>query len=186
VARTLGRCIVEEILARSWTSESVPDDRDRNEWLGAIPEDHLTAHVLAWFLTKGVPFDRAVDAQRHQAELAAKLQNFMDALTADEQRRLFGLAHQTKINDLVDGLGRSLLKDRQAASALEYFQLGERRRPWMPNSHVFAAMCLMQLGKKQEAIAALNRADQACLPPVATLRRVRDEVAAELGPIPAD
>jgi hypothetical protein len=180
VARTLGRFIIEEVLVKSWNPEAVPDSADRDAWLGVIPEDHLTAHVLAWFLTRGVPFDQAIDAERHQSALASKVRSLTDALTPDQQRRLFALPHQTKIDDLVDGLGRALLQERQAEQALQYFQVGERRRPWMPNSRVFAAVCLHQLGRDREARQTLATADESCLPPFKTLVGVRDKLEAEL------
>jgi len=176
MARLIGRAIVQDVLDEIWKPELVPGPAERDQWLGVIPEDRLTAVVLAWFMTKDVPFDRAADAARHQDELEKRMQALRKTLSEDQARRLFDLPHQTKIDDLVDGLGRALVKDRAFEEALDHFRLGARRRPWMPNSDVFAAECLHRLGRFDEAAEALERADRACLPPTPALLGVRRDL----------
>jgi lysophospholipase L1-like esterase len=180
LARLLGRSIIENFAGREWRDGAVPSPEERDEWLDVIPEDHVTAHALAWFVTKEVPFDRAADAQQHHARLGKRLQELLEALPADHARRLAVLPHQTKVDDLVDGLGRAYLEERRAETALRMFELGRRRRPWLPNSAVFAAACLQQLGRFDEARQALEEADRACLPPQPALTKVRKHVESRL------
>jgi tetratricopeptide (TPR) repeat protein len=171
VARTLGRFIVEEFVQTTWHDSAMPTNDERDEWLGVVPEDNLTGHMLALFLTKEPPFDKAVEADRHQEELSLKIESL---------RHLNEIPNQAKIDDLVDGLGRSYLKDRQFDRALKLFRIGQRRRPWMQNSFVFAALCLQQMGHSNEAADELAKSDHASLPPSKAIQDVRKELEFKL------
>ncbi|MBS0262689.1 MAG: SGNH/GDSL hydrolase family protein [Planctomycetes bacterium] len=180
VARTLGQFIVEGFQEATWSESALPSTAERDDWLGLVPEDQITAHMLAYMLIQQSPFNRSADAQRHQSELSSRIQDLIAPLTAEERRRLQSLPNATKVDDLIDGLGRDLLQSGAPAVALAYFERGERRRPWLANSHIFAAVCLEQLGQIDAATAALRRADQASLPPLPTLLQVRQQVEAKL------
>ncbi len=150
-ARSIARAIVEDVYHQPWSEDRLPSDGERDEWLGMIPEDRLVGYVLAMFLTQSPPFDEAVDSEVHAELLAKKIEEAIEGLTDEDVQCFMSLPHQVKIDDLIDGLGRAQLERGDNERALSLFTLSVKRRPWMPNGHLFSAVCHYQLGNEAEA-----------------------------------
>jgi tetratricopeptide (TPR) repeat protein len=180
-ARAISRTIVENVCQQTWSESLVPSTSERDEWLGVLTEDHLAAHGLAWFMLQTPPFDRAADAEAHRRALEQRLNELSSQLTTDELRLFQSINNKAKVDDLVDSLGRGHLAIRDFERALELFQLGATRRPWLPNSQVFASGCLHELHRDSEAAELLARSRNTTLPDTPPIARIRSQLERALG-----
>lgn len=180
VARTLAKAIVERIRGDAWNEGAMPTVEERDMWLGVTKEDRIVATKLATFLLEGPPFDKSVDSKRQRQSLAAKTEGLLDGLSQEDRQAFESLDPKTKIDDLVDGLGRVHLSKGELECALAYFALGGRRRPWMPNSFVFAAIAHHLLGHDKEAVEDAERSFHTPMPETGPLRIERNALLHEI------
>lgn len=179
-ARTMARSIIQDVCQQTWEEEQVPSPKERDIWLGVLPEDRLSSHGLAFFLSQTPPFNAAVDAKVHTAYHQGQILKIAETLPAAQQQIYASLHPKEKMDDLVDAIGRAYLNTQNFEEALRYFELGARRRPWMPNSDIFAAGCLYELRRYEEATAHLERASQAVLKGTPRIEEIRDRVERRL------
>ena len=180
VAQTLSQSIVEKICSRTWNENRVSSDRERDQWLGLLIEDEIVACTLAGLLSQTPPFDLAVDLTRQKRILETRVENLAKSLP-DDRREIFAqLNGKTRMDDMVDGIGRVYLERGDAKRALQFFELGNRRRPWMPNSLVFSAVSLEKLKRFEDARTAISQSAQTTLSATAPLAKVRNDLARRL------
>ena len=181
VARTLARSIIEKHLSRTWDESLVPSVADRNEWLGLLVEDECVAVTLAGFLTQSSPFNRVIDLKNQQRALQSSLEQLVTTLSEERLKIFVELDGKTKVDDLVDGIGRAYLDRGRAIDALQFFEIGSRRRPWMPNSNVFSAIALHQLQRDLDARRELYLSVQTVFSASPPLAKARDRVQLQVG-----
>lgn len=160
VAQTLGKKITEDVFRERWDEAGLPSTTERDRWLGTIPLDHLTALMLASFVVQAPPLSQSADAVAHLQSLRRQIQTLTGQVPESEMRLFHGLDNQTKVDDLVHGLGQMELEKGETAAALAFFELAQRRRPWMPHSHIYAAICHHRLGNDARARADLKRSTE--------------------------
>jgi tetratricopeptide (TPR) repeat protein len=181
VAQTLGRSLVEQVAQESWREGAIPSDFERDEWLGLMTEDRVVSYTLGWMLTTVSPLDQAVDVERHRESLQAKIDYYTQQLTSDDAACFASLDPNTRVDDLVDGLGRAYLDQGLTHHAVDLFERGKRRRPWMPNSFVFAAACYEKMGRRQAAMDNLEQSYHTTMPETLPIRALQRDVARRLG-----
>ncbi len=179
-AQTIARRIVRDVCGQTWDENVVPTESERDDWLGVIPEDHLVALMLALFVGQKPPFNEAVDVDRHQRALSERIQEVSRRIPPQNMRTFMSLNHQVKMDDLLDGLGRSRLSNGEVRAALDFFELSKRRRPWMPNPYVFAAACYHRLGRNEDALSNLVQSHRTTMNESAPLIRDRDRLEKQL------
>ncbi len=176
VAQSLAKSIVGDLCRQKWNEDNLPSAADRDQWLGLRPEDQIVAHTLAYYVSKTPPFDRAVDGELHRVALSGRLEKYA-AMLSDHEIGLFSqIDRKSRIDDLIDALGRACLARNQLEEALKMFELGQRRRPWFPNSLVFSAICLHQLHRDQEAAEALRNSQKTSLPATPPVVKLRNDL----------
>ena len=180
-ARTIARHLVRDVCGQSWDEAVVPTMSERDEWLGLIPEDHLVALTLALFVGQRPPFNEAVDVDRHQRFLSEQVQETSQRLSPPDMKAFMSLDHQAKMDDLLDGLGRYHLSTGEVRAALGHFERSKRRRPWMPNPYVFAAVSYHRLGQKEEALSNFIQSHRTAMSESKPLIRDRDRLEKQLG-----
>ena len=177
MARTIAHSIVQDVMPETegvrWNDGSVPTEQERDEWLGLLAEDQLVAHTIAHNLSLSSPYDKAVDAEWFRTQSDAKLIQMEKDLAPFQVARFSVLNDKAKLDDLVDSLGRAELDRGDPFKALKLFEIGARRRTWMPNSLVFSAVSLEQLGRKSEAKKAIQASWQTTLPATKPIEELR-------------
>lgn len=136
----------------------------------------MVATTLVHLVTQTPPFNRAVDAGVHQQKLAERLERVSADLSDDELIIFSEIDRKARIDDLIDAIGRSYMDRRQWKKALATFELGQRRRPWLPNSLVFSAACLVELHRNQEARAAIAASLNSAIPATPPIAQLRDRL----------
>jgi len=180
VAKSIAHKIVEDVCGEDWDESRLPSEKERDDWLGLIPEDHLVASILAFFASQTAPFDEAIDTKKHSALLAEKINQITESLPDQDARVFMSLDNNVKMKDLVDGLGRAWLTLGEHERALEMFKRSTRRRPWMPNGHVFSAICYHLLGKESEALKCLEESRTTVVNETDPLLRDKDKLLREM------
>ncbi len=185
VATTLGRSLVEQVCQGSWRESAIPSDAERDQWLNLLTEDRVVSYALGWILTTVSPLDQAVDVERHRETLQAKIEYYASQLSNEDSACFASLDPKTRVNDLIDGLGRANLDLGLTHHAVDLFERGKRRRPWMPNSFVFAAVCYEKMGRRQRAIENIEQSYHTTMPETVPLRAVQRDLSRRLG-LPAE
>lgn len=176
IARSIAQAIMEESKDDAWDEARAPSTTERAAWLDALAEDAVAAHALAYFLYDVPPFNRAVDAAQHRTRLEAEIERLSQPLGDAELITFAKLDNKSKVDDLVDALGRAYLNQGDAQRAFELFQKSGRRRPWLPNAFVFEAWSLQQLGRMEEARQALAKSRQSTLPGTPVIQQLTDQL----------
>lgn len=182
VAGTIARAIVERVRGESWDEGTTPSAEERDRWLGVINEDHIVAGKLASFLLERPPFNGTLDVQRQLRSLTARVERYSESLSPQEMQVFSSLDPKTSIDDLVDGLGRVYLSNGDIDLALAYFERGMRRRPWMPNSFVFAGICHHLLGDDDEAMLNVDSSSHTPMSETEPLLIDREELLRRIRP----
>lgn len=177
-AKTIAKAIVEDVRGEAWNADAVPSQSERDAWLGVSVEDHLVAVGLAFMLLQQPPFDRSIDADFRF--LGESIENYLALLSEEEKNVFMSLDNNTKIFDLVNGLGRSRLSMGDINGALDLFERGKRRRPWEPDSYVLAAICHNLLGRKNETVSNIERSFRTPIVESASLVNERNELMSRL------
>jgi lysophospholipase L1-like esterase len=173
MAKAIGRQIIEQTCKSSWDPMQVPAESERDQWLGLIDEDRLVGLYLASFIGEVAPFDEALDAKMHVADLKAKIEALENSFSAEQLRRFHSLPNPVKVDDLIDGLGRIQLDRNDPHQALEYFERSTRRRPWMPNGYVFSACAYQMSGDVGRACEMLQKSKSTVMPETPRLKNDR-------------
>lgn len=158
VAQGIARRIVEDVWRQPWNPERVPSAAERDAWLGVISLDPLSASILTSFVIQAPPLSLAPDASLRLDMVNADTRRLMDEVPPEQLALFRQLDHQTKIDDLVHGIGQLLLDRGDVAAALAMFERAQRRRPWLPHSFIYAALCQHLLGDDAGARVSLERA----------------------------
>ena len=185
VANTLGRSLVVQVAKSSWRESAIPSDTQRDEWLGLLTEDRVVSSTLGLILTTVSPLDQAVDVERHRESLQTKVDYYAQQMSEENSACFASLDPNTRVDDLVDGLGRAYLDQGLTHHAVDLFERGKRRRPWMSNSFVFAAACYEKMGRRQAAVDNLEQSYHTTMPETQPIRALQRDVARRLG-LPLD
>lgn len=180
VAQTIARRIVEDIQGQEWNQQALPSVEDRDEWLGLIPLDELSATILSSFIVQTPPLDKAADAKEQLRVLEARIQKLTKQISPTELGQFYALDHQTKVDDLVHGMGQLKLDRGDTEGALQLFERAQRRRPWMPHSHLYAAICHHLLGDDQKARADVERSYETIVAETDRLIHLRRQLEEQL------
>jgi len=173
VARSLGQRLVEDVCRLEWRAEAVPTAEERDEWLGIIPLDRLSAAILSSFVIQSPPLSEARDARRQLESATADIRTAAATVAPDDLRLFERLDNNTKVDDLVHGIGQLRLERDETVEALAMFELAQRRRPWMPHSFIFAAICHHLLHDDAAAREDLRRAGETIVAETGRLTALR-------------
>ncbi len=180
VARTIARKVVEEICHQKWNAKAVPSTEERDDWLGLIPLDQLSAAILTSFIVQSAPLNKAADANLQLRILNTQIQKLAGEVSPEDMQLFTKLDHQTKVDDLLQGLGQLKLDNRDPKGALELFERAQRRRPWMPHSFVYSAICHHLLGDNNQARADLRKSYGTVIVETERLKRIRSALMEKL------
>ena len=156
-AQGIARRIVEDVWRQSWNPARVPSAAERDAWLGVISLDSLSASILTSFIIQSPPLSLSPDASLRLDSVNADIRRLAEEIPPEQLALFQQLDHQTKIDELVHGIGQLLLDRGDAAAALAMFERAQRRRPWFPNSFIYAAVCQHLLGDDAAARVSLER-----------------------------
>ncbi len=173
VARTLAKRIVEDVCQQDWNPRALPSTVERDEWLGLIPLDQLSAAILTSFIVQSPPLNQASDAAGQLRALNEQIEDLTGRIDPGDMRLFTALDDQTKVDDLLHGIGQMKLDKGDPRGALELFERAQRRRPWMPHSYIYAAICHHLLGNDKQARADLAQSHETVIPETERLMRVR-------------
>lgn len=180
MAEQIARQIVSHSLQQTFDSSLAPTAERLEDQLGLIPEDHLVALNLAAFIEQEAPFNQSLDAPKHLQSLQAKIALLSQTIEPIEMQAFQSLPNPVKVDDLLDGLGRAWLGQRNLDKAEPYFERSSHRRPWMPNGLFFQAVCAQLRGDRQRAIALLNQSRHTILGETPRLQKDQEQLEAAL------
>lgn len=112
--------------------------------------------------------------------LNTQIQELAGEISPEDMQLFTKLDHQTKVDDLLQGLGQFKLDNRDTKGALELFERAQRRRPWMPHSFVYAAICHHLLGDNNQARADLEKSYGTVIVETERLKRIRGALMEKL------
>ena len=167
LAQLIAKAVADRVTPGHWDASKIPTLEERNEYLGLIPEDELVGYYLAYYLSQSIPLNQALDANTHQDLLQEKIAISRTALGEERARRFDSMPHAVQMDDLIDGLGREFLDSNDFSEAEQYFQKSIKRRPWMANGYLYAAVCRYKVGDLTKAHTLLQLSMEAALAPTA-------------------
>lgn len=179
-AQAIGQKIVRDVLGRDWDLSAIPTPEERDAGLGVIAEDQVVANYLTMSLYQSPPLSHSADAKKHQANAADQLSKVIGQKNSPNMAAFMRLDHATKIDDLVHGMGQVRLKDGEPVAALRLFELSQRRRPWMPHSYLYAAICRTSNRDYGAARQDLLRSLHTPIPLTSRLRTLHENVSQRL------
>jgi len=135
---------------------------------------------LTSFLVQSPPLDKAADAAEQLRVLNTQIKQLTSQISPTDMRLFMALDNQAKIDDLVHGIGQLKLDKGDTRAALDLFQRAQRRRPWMPHSHVYAAICHHLLGDDKQARADIAKSYETIVAETDRLMRVRSRLEEKL------
>ncbi len=173
LAQLIAKAITDRLTPGQWDARRIPTLEERNEYLGMISEDELVGYYLAYYLTKSIPLNLSLDANKHQDLLQEKIAASRTALGEERAGRFDSLPHAVQMDDLIDGLGRDFLGSNDFTEAELYFRKSIKRRPWMTNGYLYAAVCRYKAGDLKNAHTLLQLSMGAAITP--TVRVLNDQ-----------
>jgi hypothetical protein len=159
--------------AGTWSAERLPNKSQAHEAFGMVPEDELVGYYLASYLSQSAPFDQTLDSSAHVQVLNRKIELTREKLGTERCQTFDLLPHQAQMDDLVDSLGRIWLDRGDIKQAEELFNKSIRRRPWMPNGFIYAAVCRYKSGDMPGAQHLIDQSYRTVMTPTERVRSDR-------------
>ncbi len=175
-AKAVSEALMTQLWGRSWDESLIPTLTERNKFIGMLDTDTFTGLYLALSIQSSAPLNTAVDYEIHAERLQEKIASLSPRANPTLIGLFMNLPTQAKMDDPIDGMGRSCLDADDNQRASEFFALSRNRRPWLPNAFIFGAISAFQLGDSDTAVRLLRESEKTVLSESVPILRAKERL----------